>query len=197
MSFNLRASVVAVAGALLLTTGITAMADSTLDIVNALVTKGVLTEEEGALLTRGHSEEVDTQKKKEKKFSTSSVKIRGYVQVRNTTMLGGDEGVNLWSDRSVGDDRSLNDQDKNFLIRRARVVIYGDAGDRLSYYIQPDLASSIGGTTNSNASGAGGFAQLRDVYGDFYITKNREHRVRVGQSKYHMVLKTYSLHKTV
>ena len=183
MSFNLRASVVAVAGALLLTTGMSAMADSTNDIVNALVTKGVLTEEEGALLTRGHSEEIDTQKKKEKKFSTSSVKIRGYVQARNTTMLGGDEGVNLWSDRSVGDDRSLGDQDKNFLIRRARVIIFGDVGDRLSYYIQPDLASSIGGTTNSNAAGAGGFAQLRDVYGDFYITKNREHRVRVGQSK--------------
>ena len=58
MSFNLRTSVVAVAGALLLSTGVNAMADSTTDIVNALVTKDVLTEEEGALLTKGRSQEV-------------------------------------------------------------------------------------------------------------------------------------------
>ena len=183
MSFKLRQTVVAVAGTLLLATGLTAMADSTTDIVNALISKGVLTEEEGALITRGRTDEVDVQKKKEKKFSTNAVKFRGYVQVRNTTMLGGDEGVNLWSDRSVGDDKSLGDADKNFLIRRARIIVFGDYGDHLSYYIQPDFASSIGGTSNSNASGAGNFAQLRDAYGDIYVDKERVHRVRVGQSK--------------
>ena len=160
-----------------------AMADANLDLVQALVGKGVLTEEEGALLTRGRAEEMGVQKKKESKFSTNSVKLRGYVQVRNTTMLGGDDGVNLWSDRSVGDDKSLGDADKNFLIRRARLVIYGDYGDHLSYYIQPDFASSVGGTTNSNASGAGNFAQLRDAYGDLYFDKTRVHRIRLGQSK--------------
>jgi hypothetical protein len=171
------------AGTMLLGASTNALADSTVDIVNALVAKGVLTEEEGELLTKGRANEVDTQKSKEKKHWTSKVNIRGYVQVRNTTMLGGDEGVNLWSDRSVGDDRSLGDQDKNFLIRRARVILFGDVGERLSYYIQPDFASSIGGTTNSNASGAGNFAQLRDAYGDVYLTKDRVHRIRVGQSK--------------
>ncbi|WP_020166436.1 MULTISPECIES: porin [Methylotenera] len=160
-----------------------AMADANLDLVQALVSKGVLTEEEGALLTKGRAEEMGVQKKKESKFSTNSVKLRGYVQVRNTTMLGGDDGINLWSDRSVGDDKSLGDADKNFLIRRARLVIYGDYGDHLSYYIQPDFASSVGGTTNSNASGAGNFAQLRDAYGDIYFDKTRVHRIRVGQSK--------------
>ncbi len=183
MSFKLRQTVMAVAGTLLLTTGLSAMADSTTDIVNALISKGVLTEEEGALITRGRTDEVDVQKKKEKKFSTNSVKLRGYVQVRNTTMLGGDDGINLWSDRSVGDDKSLGDADKNFLIRRARLVIYGDYGDHLSYYIQPDFASSVGGTSNSNANGAGNFAQLRDAYGDLYFDKTRVHRIRLGQSK--------------
>ena len=38
---------------------------------------------------------------------TSRFSIRGYLQTRYTSMLGGDEGVNLWSDRSVGDDQSL------------------------------------------------------------------------------------------
>ena len=116
MNFKLRKLVAAsLSGAFLLGIGANAMADSTNDIVNALISKGVLTEEEGALLTQGRSDEIDTQKKKEKKFSTNSVKLRGYVQVRNTTMLGGDEGINLWSDRSVGDDKSLGDADKNFL----------------------------------------------------------------------------------
>ncbi|PPD17045.1 MAG: porin, partial [Methylotenera sp.] len=142
MSFKLHQVAIAVAGTLLLTTGLSAMADSTTDIVNALISKGVLTEEEGALITKGRTDEVDVQKKKEKKFSTSGVKIRGYVQTRATSLIGGDDGINLWSDRSVGDDKSLGDADKNFLIRRARVVIFGDYGDHLSYYFQPDLASS-------------------------------------------------------
>ena len=184
MNFKLRSLVATtLASSVLLGLSGVALADSNTDLVQALVTKGVLTEEEGALLTRGRAEEMGVQKKKESKFSTNSVKLRGYVQVRNTTMLGGDEGINLWSDRSVGDDKSLGDADKNFLIRRARLVIYGDYGDHLSYYIQPDFASSVGGTTNSNASGAGNFAQLRDAYGDLYFDKTRVHRIRLGQSK--------------
>ncbi len=174
MSLKLR-SMVAIALASTSLISVSALADSTSDLVQALVSKGVLTEEEGALLTKGRADEMDVQKKKEKKNWTSHVNIRGYVQTRNTTMLSGDEGVNLWSDRSVGDDKSLGDADKNFLIRRARVIIYGDYGDRLSYYIQPDFASTAGTTGN--------IAQLRDVYGDVYLTKDRVHRVRVGQSK--------------
>ncbi len=160
--------------------------DANIELVRALVSKGVLTEEEGALLVRGRADEMSVQKKKEKSLLTSkvggAVNIRGYLQVRNTTMLGGDEGINLFSDRSVGDDRSNGDQDKNFLIRRARVILFGDIGERLYYYIQPDFASSVGGTTNSNA-GSGNFAQLRDAYGDLKLTKDNVHRIRVGQSK--------------
>lgn len=153
----------------------TAYADSTTDVVNALVMKGVLTEEEGQLLTKGRQGELEAQKKKEAKAWTNGINIRGYVQNRNTAMVSGDEGVNLWSDRSVGDDRSFSGGGQNFLIRRARVIIYGDVGERLSYYIQPDLASSANGSNN--------FAQLRDAYGDVYITTDHVHRVRVGQSK--------------
>lgn len=104
-----------------------------------------------------------------------SLQVRGYLQSRYTELLGGDEGINLWSDRSVGDENSLGDSDKNYLIRRARVVIQGDIGERLSIYIQPDLASSAGTTGN--------VMQMRDAYGDFYLDKSRVHRLRVGQSK--------------
>jgi len=106
---------------------------------------------------------------------TDSFQMRGYLQNRYTAMVGGDEGINLWSDRSVGDDQSLGDADKNFLIRRARLVFLGDVGDRLSFYIQPDLASSAGTTGN--------IMQMRDAYGDVYLGEGRVHRFRVGQSK--------------
>lgn len=106
---------------------------------------------------------------------TGRFQVRGYLQTRYTSMLGGDEGINLYSDRSVGDDQSLGDADKNFLIRRARLVFQGDVGERLSFYIQPDLASTAGTTGN--------VFQMRDAYGDFYLTTDRVHRIRVGQSK--------------
>lgn len=104
-----------------------------------------------------------------------NIKFRGYVQNRYTEMLGGDEGINLWSDRSVGDQNSLGDADKNYLIRRARIVLEGDIGKRLSIYLQPDMASSAGTT--------GHVLQMRDAYGDFYLTEDRVHRLRIGQSK--------------
>ena len=177
MNAKLRQTVVAAAGTLLLTTGLSAIADSTADIVNALISKGVLTEEEGALITRGRTDEVDVQKKKEKKAWTSHVNIRGYVQTRANSMLGGDEGINLWADRSIGDDNSLGNADKNFLVRRARLIVFGDYGDHLSYYIQPDF------TNNGPGNNQTGYAQLRDVYGDINIDKTKVHRVRVGLSK--------------
>jgi len=118
---------------------------------------------------------LEEQAKPKPRSWTDSVQIRGYVQNRHTTLLGGDQGINLWSDRSVGDANSLADADKNFLIRRARIVFQGDVGERLSFYIQPDFASSAGTTGN--------IAQLRDAYGDVYLTTDRVHRLRVGQSK--------------
>lgn len=171
----------ALAGGLLAGLSLTAVADSTVDLVQALVSKGVLTEEEGALLTKGRSNEVEVQKKKETKSWTNRVNIRGYVQTRFTKMIGNDgddpsNPVDLWSDRSVGTDSSIN-TDKNFLIRRARVIIFGDYGDHLSYYIQPDFVN------NGPTSGQSGYVQLRDAYGDINIDKAKIHRVRVGLSK--------------
>lgn len=178
MNLKLRAVVLAVSSSMMLA-AMQAQADSTNDLVQALVSKGVLTEEEGALLNKGHTSEIEVQKKKEKKHWTGHVNIRGYVQNRVTKMMGNDgddpaNPVDLWSDRSVGTDRSMN-PDKNFLIRRARVIIFGDVGDHLSYYIQPDFASSAGTTGN--------IAQLRDAYGDVNFDKTKVHRIRVGQSK--------------
>jgi len=53
MNLNKKLAV-AVSGAVLLMAGQFALADSTSDIVDALVSKGVLTEEEGKLISKGH-----------------------------------------------------------------------------------------------------------------------------------------------
>ena len=52
--FSNKKLAVAVSGAVLLMAGQCALADSTTDIVDALVSKGVLTEEEGKLISKGH-----------------------------------------------------------------------------------------------------------------------------------------------
>jgi len=53
--FSNKKLAVAVSGAVLLMAGQFALADSTTDIVDALVGKGVLTEEEGKLISKGHT----------------------------------------------------------------------------------------------------------------------------------------------
>ena len=63
---NLRQLCVAVSGALLMGMGANAMADSTDDIINALIAKGVLTEEEGALLMKGRTGEKEAAEAKKK-----------------------------------------------------------------------------------------------------------------------------------
>lgn len=120
--------------------------------------------------------EVDKKFAEITKAQSSGLKIRGYVQNRYSTIVDGDKGIDLWTDRSVGDSNSLSNNVDNFLIRRGRLVLSGDIGDRFSYYIQPDFASAAG-TGNNN------FMQLRDAYGDISIDKEKVHRFRVGQSK--------------
>ena len=63
MKFNKKLAV-AVSGAILFLSSQVALADSTTDIVDALVSKGVLTEEEGALLQKGRTGEKEAAEKK-------------------------------------------------------------------------------------------------------------------------------------
>lgn len=103
----------------------------------------------------------------------TNVNIRGYVQARHSSILAGDKGVDLWTDRSVGDRNSIAND--SFLIRRGRLVFSGDRGDHVHFYIQPDFASAAGTTGN--------VLQLRDAYVDLHLNKDKVHRFRVGQSK--------------
>jgi len=73
-SIKLRCMVAAVSGALLMGFGANAMADSTDDIVNALMAKGVLTEEEGALLMKGRAGEKEAAEAKKKSAVSAKYK---------------------------------------------------------------------------------------------------------------------------
>ena len=74
MKFNKKLAV-AVSGAVLLMAGQIALADSTTDIVDALVSKGVLTEEEGKLITKG----AQSKAKADEKANKSRVKVSDVI----------------------------------------------------------------------------------------------------------------------
>jgi len=96
--------------------------------------------------------------------------LRGYTQFRYNFLLdkSGSADWFMPTDRSVSDDNT-------FFIRRARLILSGDVTDHLSVYVQPDLNAA---PTDGDFS-----VQLRDVYADISIDKDKEFRFRVGQSK--------------
>lgn len=73
-TIKIRGIIAAVSGALLFGASVPAMADTTDDIVQALMAKGVLTEEEGALLMRGRAGEKEVAEEKKKSEIKASFK---------------------------------------------------------------------------------------------------------------------------
>jgi hypothetical protein len=99
------------------------------------------------------------------------IQIRGYTQFRYNRIPvphQNDDLINTQGDRSIG-------SGNGFAIRRLRLIFYGDIHEHLSFYIQPDLASTAGGQMHALV--------LRDAYADIFFDKKREFRVRIGQSK--------------
>lgn len=98
------------------------------------------------------------------------IKIRGYTQVRYNRLGATNPDLkNEQADKSIG-------APGGFLIRRARVILYGDMSRHVSIYLQPDFAAgSVGDVVH--------LVQLRDWYSDIHLDRRREFRFRVGQSK--------------
>lgn len=100
--------------------------------------------------------------------------IRGYAQLRYNFTIDERDGsapAQYTADSSVGDNKS-------FLLRRARLIIFGDVSEHLGLYLQPDFASTPNGSVDNIQ-----FAQIRDWYGDWYLDKEKVFRFRLGQSK--------------
>ena len=156
MNFNKKLAV-AVSGAVLLMAGQFALADSTTDIVDALVSKGVLTEEEGKLISKGH----ETKKKAEGTVTfkdgfklnsgdgKSSMSINGRVQL-DSRQYG-------WGSGASGGDK-ISD---TFDVRRAYLGAKGTFKKYYDWEVTADFASLSG--TDGTSGNAGKTTSHLDV----------------------------------
>jgi phosphate-selective porin OprO/OprP len=141
MKFNKKLAV-AVSGVVLLMAGQFALADSTTDIVDALVSKGVLTEEEGKLISKGHE---------------SKKKAEGTVAFKNGFKINSGDGKSNFSvnGRVMADYRDFDIDAKaatgaavspenasGFDIRRAYLGVKGNFLGFVNYEATGDFAGS-------------------------------------------------------
>jgi phosphate-selective porin OprO and OprP len=163
MNFKLNKLVAtALASTFLLGCGANAVADTTDDIVNALMAKGILTEEEGALLMKGRTGEKEAAEKK--KESAVSAKYKDGLSFES----GDGKFKAAINGRVHADYRffDYNDGDRNaapvpaatnsianvtnvtdtFDIRRARLGFKAAWKD----YYEAEVVANLGGTTGTN-----------------------------------------------
>jgi len=153
-SIKMRGVVAAVSGALLFGFGANAMADSTTDIVNALVAKGVLTEEEGSLIAKGHDGEVTGQAKAMKKATKlkisdaiDSAEVYGDIRVRHETRWA--------TNANSGEDYTRN--------RERYKITLGVKSEAGNFY--SDLAFAMGAEGRSDNATFGGASTSNQTVG--------------------------------
>ena len=140
MNFNKKLAV-AVSGAVLLMAGQVAMADSTSDIVDALVGKGVLTEEEGKLITKGHESKTKVTpvvKEKDGAFTLQDAKGINSISLSGRMHLDyRHNNLDLYStDFNDRDSASVADA---WELRRARIGVKGVLAKDFKYEIVGNL----------------------------------------------------------
>ena len=139
MNFNKKLAV-AVSGAVLLMAGQFALADSATDIVDALVSKGVLTEEEGKLITKGHTSKTAVTpvvKEKDGAFTLESANGRNSISLTGRMHL--DYRFNDAYEAGRGDDRDTQSLSDQFELRRARLGVKGKFANDFKYEIVGNL----------------------------------------------------------
>ena len=148
-------------------------------IEDLLYEKGQITKEEWLKLKAEHEkEEAIVQQRSAIKKWFDKISIRGYVQARYS-YLPGDKSIRSEYDNTIRDDTG-------FAFRRARLVFSGDITDWLSFYMQPEFAGSVPGTTGDQSNH---FVQLRDAYTDIFLPvpflflEKKDLRIRAGLSK--------------
>jgi phosphate-selective porin OprO/OprP len=144
MNFNKKLAV-AVSSAVLLMAGQVALADSTTDIVDALVMKGVLTEEEGKLINKGHTSKTKVApvvKEKDGAFilesanEANSIQLTGrmHLDYRASSLDAMDLGPS-----AQGDDRDSASMADQFELRRARLGVKGKFAKDFKYEVVGNL----------------------------------------------------------
>ncbi|MDP2071012.1 OprO/OprP family phosphate-selective porin [Methylotenera sp.] len=141
-SNKLRGVIAAVAGAMLFN-AIPAMADSTDDILNALIAKGVLTEEEGALLQKGRTGEKEAAAKKKESAISTSFKDGIVFESGDKKHKFSINGRAQADYRSFSDDVTHNQTD-TWDIRRAYLGAKGSFYDTYDFEVTYNGAGSTG-----------------------------------------------------
>ncbi len=191
MNFKLHKLVVAtLAGSFLLGFGANAMADSTDDILNALIAKGVLTEEEGALLVKGRELEKDTKTKKPELIFKDGMTI-ATPDGKHSISLGGrihadyrnfDHGnnENKVSPTGVGIGNTPNESD-TFDVRRARIELKGKFYEYYDFQLSGDFAGQTNGNTGATLDQAwvniGYYKPIQVKIGQFKVPLSMERKM--------------------
>ena len=146
MNIQLRRAVMtALAGTALCGFGSNAMADSTFDLIQALVEKGVLTEEEALPLLKSRANDERMAEKKAKSNPTLEVGKKGLV-VKNpdgdfSIKLGGRMHAD-YTNHYGESDLAINNRPTNGTqIRRGRIALSGTVYNDFDYMIETDFAN--------------------------------------------------------
>ena len=139
---------------------------------DTLYEKGIFTKEEWlkAKADQERQEAIIQGEKAATEKWYEKISIRGYTQMRYNYITD-DKQLISDNDGGIGNN-------KGFFLRRGRIVISGDIHERVSLYMQTEFAQNTGTATNNQ-----NFAQIRDLYADVFLTKDKEWRVRGGISK--------------
>lgn len=161
-----------------------AIADSTDDLLNALIAKGVLTEEEGALLVNGRTLE------KEAKLKKPELKFKDGMTIetpdgKHSVSLGGrihadyrafDHGNN--ENNTTGN--TANESD-TFDIRRARLELKGKFYENYEFQLSGDFAGQTNGNTGATLDQAfvnvNYWAPLQFKVGQFKVPLSMERKM--------------------
>lgn len=144
MNFKLRRIAAATAGALFMGYGAGAMADSTFDLVQTLVQKGVLTEEEAMPLLKGREADIAAADKKVAK----KAKVGISDAIDNATLYG---DIRVREEYRAGNDTASNKDTRDRMRYKLTLGVKSNAGDFYS-----DLAFAMGaGGRSDNATFAG------------------------------------------
>jgi phosphate-selective porin OprO/OprP len=175
MNVKLRSLVAAtLAGSFMMGFGANAVADSTDDIVNALIAKGVLTEEEGALLQKGREGEKEAAEKKKK--SAVSGKVKNGISWEsgdgeNSIAVAGRIQLDY---RTYDSDDNKNNTTEDFDVRRAYFGVSGKLAKYYDYKVVANFAEADSTSTQKSN-------QLDEAY--FGINWWKEASFRFGQFK--------------
>lgn len=147
---------------------------------NLLLEKGVLTQEDWVRL-KAEEERRIFEQTAEMQFAGNPrwyerIRINGYAQVKYN--LGATDGK---FDLPLND--SFGDQNGNeFYVRRLRLVFQGQVSERIAFFTQ--FALEGGQQQLSNR-------EMIDSFADFYLTKDRVHRLRLGLHRVPNAFDTY------